>query len=111
MDKNIEVEVLNLSHLSQDDSFVFIYINVGKLPMYKCKAYIESVKEKLTLCQKLEKKKIDYALVACRSNGTKTITMEIKNKNIWEMLLLDFEHGHMKSGSKTITNEMKNEEY
>jgi len=36
---------------------------------------------------------------------------EIKNKNIWEMLLLDFNHGYMKSSSKTITNEMKNEEY
>ena len=82
MDKGIEVQCMDLSNLTQEDSFVFIYVDVGQMGTNQARNYIESVGNSLKLCRKLETKKIDYAIVARRSDGSTSVELHTDSKAI-----------------------------
>ena len=80
MDDSIEVEILDLSCLTRDNSFVFIHVNVGHMQPDAALEYIEAIRNELNLCKRLEERRIDYAVVARRPDGSNTISLKVELK-------------------------------
>lgn len=95
MDKGIEVEYMDLSNLSHDDSFVFIYVNIGKMSPNQASKYINKVRTELKLCRKLENKNIDYAIISCRSDGTKAVEVKVEHQDDTVNVISNFDEALM----------------
>ncbi len=94
MDKSIEVEYMDLSQLSADNSFVLIHVSVGHMPAMRVQKRLEQVKRDLPLCKLLEKKLVKYAIVACSATGIKTMQISVdytKNVNGIKEIITNFD--------------------
>lgn len=78
MEKDIVVEVLDLSLLTKEDSFVMIHIAVGKMPPHRIHSYIKGIHKSLPLCQQLEEKGIKYVVVARRENNKSAASLTVE---------------------------------
>lgn len=65
MDRMIEIETMDLRELDEF-SYVFIYVDIGKMPSNRVENYLKKVKESLSLCEKLDKMDVSYNLIPCR---------------------------------------------
>ncbi len=81
MDKPIQVEVLDISNYSSD-SFVFIYVAVGRMPPNRVGNYLKRIKESLTLCEKLDEMGIAYNLIPCSGQESSCIFRPITAEEV-----------------------------
>lgn len=87
VDKSIEAQPMYLGDMGEDD-FMFIYVDIGKMPPNRVTKYLENVKDNLKLCQMLEDRGINYSLVGCRRDAKPLIKpIEIECVNMAEQEL------------------------
>lgn len=99
MNTSVQLETLDLSELDKD-SFVLIHVDVGRMPPKRVRNYFERFRNEFKLCQMLDEREIQYALIANRRNEKE---VAVKKSPIFDC---DVEE-QMEKSSKEIMDDMK----
>jgi len=106
VDKSIEVEMMDL-HGLDEFNFVFIYVDVGKMPPQRVEKYLKRVKENLTLCEKLDVMGVSYNLIPCRDKDnchvSRAVMAEIGEKESQLELELEPIEDNLEDDRKAFT--------
>lgn len=75
---SIDFEILDLSNYDPEQDIILAYIDIGRLPTQKAKAYLETIKKKMG--PKFEKRGFDVIYIGRNRDGVTSSSFTVSSK-------------------------------